>query len=83
MGEGINKALRELKQVDFDGCVNPDHHPKLEGDEGGITALGYAIGYIKACLAALSVLQEGLRNRRRRIWFPPTAPGLQLAPPPR
>ena len=50
------KILRELKQVGFTGCVNPDHHPTLEGDEGGITALGYSIGYIKALFAALSVV---------------------------
>ena len=51
----IFKILQALRKVGFDGCVNPDHHPQLEGDEGGITALGYAIGYIKACFAALSV----------------------------
>ena len=50
------KILRELKQVGFDGCVNPDHHPKLEGDEDGMMALGYAIGYIKALFAVLSVV---------------------------
>ena len=50
------KILRELRNVGFSGCVNPDHHPKLEGDKGGITALGYSIGYIKALFAALSVV---------------------------
>jgi mannonate dehydratase len=49
------KILRELRNVGFTGCINPDHHPSLEGDTGGITALGYAIGYIKALQAALSV----------------------------
>ena len=49
------KILRELRNVGFTGCVNPDHHPRLEGDEGGLTAQGYAIGYIKALFAALSV----------------------------
>ena len=49
------KILRELRNVGFTGCVNPDHHPSLEGDPGGITALGYSIGYIKALFAALSV----------------------------
>jgi mannonate dehydratase len=50
------KILRELKRVGFSGCVNPDHHPALEGDTGGITALGYSIGYIKALFAALAVV---------------------------
>jgi mannonate dehydratase len=50
----VYKILRELKHVGFTGCVNPDHHPALEADQGGITAIGYAIGYIKACFAALS-----------------------------
>ena len=50
------RVLQALDKVGFDGCINPDHHPRLEGDDGGVVALGYAIGYIKACLAALSVV---------------------------
>ena len=50
------KLLVELKKVGFTGCINADHHPRLEGDEGGFAALSYAVGYIKACLAALSVV---------------------------
>ncbi len=49
------KILRELRNVGFTGCVNPDHHPRLEGDENGVTAIGYAIGYIRALFTALSV----------------------------
>lgn len=49
------RILRELRNVGFTGCVNPDHHPRLEADEHGVTAVGYAIGYIRALLAALSV----------------------------
>ena len=52
----IFRVLQALDKVGFDGCINPDHHPRLEGDDDGVVALGYAVGYIKACLAALSVV---------------------------
>lgn len=48
-------VLRALQRVGFDGCVNPDHVPALEGDQGDISlGLAYSVGYIKALLAALS-----------------------------
>jgi len=43
------KIVRELQKVGFDGCINADHIPKLEGDVG----LAYSVGYIKALFAAL------------------------------
>lgn len=46
------KLILELRKVGFDGCLNPDHIPRLEGDAG----LAYSIGYIKALLAALAAL---------------------------
>jgi len=50
------KVLRELRQVGFDGCLNPDHVPALEGDgKGAGLGLAYSVGYIKALLAALAV----------------------------
>lgn len=50
------KILGELQRVGFDGCVNPDHIPPLEGDgPGAHHGLAYSIGYIKALLAALAV----------------------------
>jgi len=50
------KVLRELKSVGFDGCINPDHYPQIEGDgDRSHQALAYSIGYIKALLAALAV----------------------------
>jgi mannonate dehydratase len=46
--------LRGLDAVGFDGCLNPDHYPKLEGDKDDINqALSYSVGYIKALLLAL------------------------------
>ena len=49
---------RALREVGFDGCVNPDHYYAFEGDtqdnKGG-QALAYAVGHIKRLLAALDV----------------------------
>lgn len=50
------KVLQELERVGFDGCLNPDHIPKIEGDgEGAHQGLAYSVGYIKALLASLAV----------------------------
>ena len=50
------KILSALDSVGFDGCINPDHIPSIEGDGGNVSqGLAYSIGYIKALLAALSV----------------------------
>jgi mannonate dehydratase len=49
------KVLRELRRVGFDGCINPDHIPKVEGDGDGVRqGLAYSIGYLRALLAALA-----------------------------
>jgi mannonate dehydratase len=51
------KVLLELQKVGFDGCVNPDHIPPIEGDsEGPSHGLAYSIGYIRALLAAIAAL---------------------------
>ena len=44
------KIVRELQKVGFDGCINADHIPRLEGNVG----LAYSVGYIKAIFAALA-----------------------------
>lgn len=50
------RILLELQKVRFDGCLNPDHIPPIEGDSPGASlGLAYSIGYIKALLAALAV----------------------------
>jgi mannonate dehydratase len=47
------RILQALQRVGFDGCLNPDHIPPLEGDGPGASlGLAYSIGYIKALLAA-------------------------------
>ena len=49
------KVLRELDSVGFDGCINPDHIPQIEGDADGVhQGLAYSVGYLKALLAALA-----------------------------
>jgi len=49
------KILRHLDKVRFDGCINADHIPTLEGDRGSLNhGLSYSIGYIKALFAALA-----------------------------
>lgn len=49
------KVLLELKKVGFDGCINPDHIPAIEGDGPQARhGLAYSVGYLKALLAALA-----------------------------
>ena len=50
------RILLELQKVGFDGCLNPDHIPRIEGDSSNASlGLAYSIGYIKALLAAIAV----------------------------
>jgi mannonate dehydratase len=49
------RILHALHKTGFDGCLNPDHIPHLEGDGEGVRlGLAYSIGYIKALLTALA-----------------------------
>ncbi|MBB6448668.1 mannonate dehydratase [Geomicrobium halophilum] len=63
------KILLELRKVGFNGCLNPDHVPLMEGDNPDLNSnwsnsnigwtassigFAYSIGYIKAMLAALT-----------------------------
>ena len=49
------RILRELDKVGFDGCINPDHIFPIEGDVPGVKqGVAYAVGYLKALLAALA-----------------------------
>lgn len=62
------KIMLELRKVGFDGCINPDHVPLMEGDVPDMSnhwaysnigwspssiGFAYSIGYIKALQAAL------------------------------
>ena len=51
------KILHGLRQVGFDGCINPDHIPSLEGDGPAVhQGLSYSVGYLEALLAALAAV---------------------------
>ena len=51
------KILLALNKVGFDGCLNPDHVPALEGDGPQVhQGLAYSVGYLKALFAALSIV---------------------------
>ncbi|GGB38984.1 mannonate dehydratase [Lentibacillus populi] len=62
------KILLELRKVGYEGCLNPDHVPLMEGDKPNLNknwansnigwthssiGFAYSVGYIKALLAAL------------------------------
>lgn len=62
------KIMLELRKVGYNGCINPDHVPLMEGDVPDLNknwansnigwsyssvGFAYSIGYIKALLAAL------------------------------
>jgi len=51
------KILQSLREVGFEGCLNPDHVPFLEWDgERVCHGLAYSIGFIKAQLEALEAM---------------------------
>jgi len=55
---GMFKILLALKEARFDGCLNPDHIPQVEGDRGRVHhGLAYSIGYVKAQIAALEAIK--------------------------
>ena len=48
------RILEALHKVGFEGCLSPDHIFEIEGDTGDVSqGAAYAVGYIKALLAAL------------------------------
>jgi mannonate dehydratase len=48
------KAARVYKEVGYDGTLMPDHVPHVEGDDNQYQGFAFAIGYIKAIIAAVS-----------------------------
>lgn len=49
------EIIQALARVGFDGAINPDHMPLLEGDTPDRRmAWSYSVGYVKALLAALA-----------------------------
>ena len=48
------KALRVYKEVGYDGMMMPDHVPRVDGDTNEAQGFAFALGYIKALIAAVS-----------------------------
>jgi mannonate dehydratase len=48
------RAMRVYREVGYDGMMMPDHVPGIEGDTGNAQGFAFALGYIKALIAAVS-----------------------------
>src|SRR2546423_1234301 len=48
------KAMRVYKEVGYDGMMMPDHVPKIDGDANDAQGFAFALGFIKALIAAVS-----------------------------
>jgi mannonate dehydratase len=48
------KAMRVYKEVGYDGMMMPDHVPKIQGDASDFQGFAFALGYIKALIAAVA-----------------------------
>ena len=48
------KAMRVYKEVGYDGMMMPDHVPRVEGDANEAQGFAFALGYIKALIAAVA-----------------------------
>jgi len=52
------KILQALKEANFNGCLNPDHIPTVEGDKKQVHhGLAYSVGYIKAQITAVEAMK--------------------------
>jgi mannonate dehydratase len=47
------KAMRVYKEVGYDGMMMPDHVPDIQGDPNDAQGFAFALGYIKALIAAV------------------------------
>ena len=48
------KAMRVYKEVGYDGMLMPDHVPDIQGDTNDAQGFAFALGYIKALIAAVA-----------------------------
>ena len=46
------RAMRVYKDVGYDGMMMPDHVPRIDGDVNEAQGFAFALGYIKALIAA-------------------------------
>ena len=58
------KAARTYKEIGYDGMLMPDHVPNVDGDPDHMQGFAFAIGYIKAIIAAVSA--EAIEQRKTR-----------------
>ncbi len=49
-------ALKAYRDAGYDGVITPDHTPRVIADEGGLRGKAFALGYIRAGLQALDLL---------------------------
>ena len=49
-------ALKAYRDAGYDGVITPDHTPRVIADEGGLRGKAFALGYIRAGLQALELL---------------------------
>jgi mannonate dehydratase len=47
------KAMRVYKEIGYDGMMMPDHVPRMDGDANEAQGFAFALGYIKALIAAV------------------------------
>lgn len=53
------EALRAYKEVGYTGTIMPDHTPRVAGDNAwGARGRAYALGYMRALMKMLDVLEE-------------------------
>ena len=48
------QAARTYKEIGYDGMLMPDHVPTVDGDPDHSQGFAFALGYIKAIIAAVS-----------------------------
>lgn len=50
--QDMHQVMRALREVNYDGCIIPDHIPHMVGGSG--TGLAYSIAYMKALVQAVN-----------------------------
>ena len=50
--QDMHQVMRALREVDYDGCIIPDHIPQMIG--GRRAGLAYSIAYMRALVQAVN-----------------------------
>jgi mannonate dehydratase len=50
--QDMHQVMRALREVEFDGCIIPDHIPRMIGGSG--PGLAYSIAYMRALVQAVN-----------------------------